>query len=419
MPSCGLRAAKIFLGLTFSFFSLAQTLTIPCYAGAILSPYSFASIGTFGVNGVNQYDIGQTNNNPVITDSAGNVLYTGVFVGSFAQGTLEAVFDFTSFALGAGQTLTATSVPNKIDPLYSSPIVLLSYTSMTIAGTITANGSDGAVGDVGTGGNAPPAGSGAGGTGYAGGGSGGSIVNGASGMGGGPSGGGIGQAVNPATGGGGGGFGGAGGNGAPSGDKAGGTGGAAVATSLADKLQGGSGGGAGGGGGGGMINPAYSSGGGAGGGGIELSACCSINITGTINVNGGAGAAGYLGAGGGGSGGGILIAANTVTIGNTGSLLAQGGGGGATGNFGTAGGGGAGGEVYIETTLGGYTNNGMISVSPGNAGIAEAVAGTMGTINTDTNFVPCPEPGFFLLTGLVLVSLVFAKRTQDAACHLA
>jgi hypothetical protein len=388
MPSCGLQAARFFLGA-----ALAQIPTIPGYANAILSPTSFTSLGTFGVNGVNQYFVGETVTNgvdyPVIVDSTGQTRYTGVFIGNFFQGTQVAVFDFTSFMLNAGQTLSSTSVPNNGN-LFTlpSPVALLSLSGMTIAGTITANGGNGTQGALVKNCN----GCGLGGMAYAGGGQGGSVVNGASGVGGGPSGGGIGQAMNPATGGGGGGFGGGGGNGAASGDKAGGAGGAAVVAKLVDKLQGGSGGGAGGGGSANMANPAYSSGGGAGGGAIELSACCDIDITGTINVNGGSGGLGYLGAGGGGSGGGILIAADTVTIGNAGMLLANGGSGGGTGDFGTVGGGGGGGEAYIETAINGFTNDGMILLNGGPAGSPDAIAGGNGTVDTDTNFQPCPAP---------------------------
>ena len=403
MPFDSLRAAKFFLGV-----ALAQILAIPVFADAILPPLGFASLGNFGVKGVNQYYVEQNANNPVIVDGTGKPFYTGVFIGSAAQGTLEAVFDFTSFTLKMGQTLSLTngSFAQNLNlfPLVSSPLVLLSQTGMTIGGMITGNGGNGVQGALGTRTALPPLPAGLGGTGYAGGSDGGGRDYRPMGFG--PSGGGGGQAGAPATGGGGGGFGGTGGNGeATAGQVAGGTGGAPVATKLIDKLQGGSGGGAGGGPGAGMFNMAISSGGGAGGAAIELSACCYIDITGTINMNGGNGGDSYLGAGGGGSGGGILIAADEVDIGNNGKLLANGGMGGGGAPTGTAGGGGGGGEVYIRTAVGGYTNNGTISVNGGAAGNGDAnLAGGNNTVDTDTNFAPCPEPGsVFLLAGICAV----------------
>jgi hypothetical protein len=124
---------------------LAQTISIAAYANAILSPTSFASLGVFGVQGVDQYflDAGVVNgvDRPLIVDVNGKTLYTGVFIGNFAQGTRVAVFDFTSFTLNAGQTLGF-----KMSATFSSPLALLSMTDMTIAGTLTANGGSGTQG---------------------------------------------------------------------------------------------------------------------------------------------------------------------------------------------------------------------------------------------------------------------------------
>ena len=85
---------------------------------------------------------------------------------------------------------------------------------------------------------------------------------------------------------------------------------------------------------------------GNGGGGVEL-ICESIDFTGTIKVNGSAGANGTQGGGGAGGGGGgvVMMAARSYTS-NTGTIIANGGSGG-TGDTG-AGAGGAGGPGWSK-----------------------------------------------------------------------
>jgi hypothetical protein len=398
-------------------FTVSLLVLLPLeLAAAALDPRSFTSLGVFGVQNVNQYFAGQQSMNgvakPVIVDNAANVLYTGVFIGAFSLGTLQAVFDFDSFTLGANQTLDLRSVPNNnanISALFSSPISILSLTSINITGSILGRGANGSAGGTVPMGQQPPPGIGAGGVGQTGGGDGGNGQDRKNGNGGGgPSPGQGGQNANPAGGGGGGGFGGAGGDGGTGLNGGnGGMGGPAVTTLLSTKLQGGSGGGAGGGGGEGQRNPAYGSGGGAGGAGIELGACCNITISGTIDVRGGNGGPGDLGAGGGGSGGGIFLHANTVTV--SGNLRASGGDGGAVGSFGAQGGGGGAGMIVIQTNQGGFNGNGATIELNGGTG---ANNGAMSTVTFQTVDQQCPEPASIAIVALAafLGLLVLLRR---------
>lgn len=114
-------------------------------------------------------------------------------------------------------------------------------------------------------------------------------------------------------------------------------------------------GGSGGGGGCGTISYVGSSGGG-GGGAIVIATSGTINVTGSITANGGAGASygwccyTYNGAGGGGSGGAIRLLANIIK--GEGTISANGGSGGTGGyaGYGNGGNGGAG-RIRLETNM--------------------------------------------------------------------
>ena len=78
--------------------------------------------------------------------------------------------------------------------------------------------------------------------------------------------------------------------------------------------------------------------GGNGGGGVVL-ICETINFTGTVKVNGGAGAGGkQSGGGGGGGGGGVVIMAARTYTSNAGVVVSNGGAGGVGGSTAGAGG---------------------------------------------------------------------------------
>ena len=264
-----------------------------------------------------------------------------------------AVFTFDSFELDAGVTLTATG---------SRPLALLSLNNLTVSGTIDVSAEFNLLG-----GRVAGPGGGDGGDGFS---TGfqekdGYPAAGAPALS-------VGQLEEAGSGGSGGGFGGAGGHGGRQGS-ASGVGGIAYAD-LDFAVQGGSGGSAAGLGANG--NTFLVSGGG-GGGGIELGAVLNvtINTTGVVLANGGAGKstahfASPGGGGGGGAGGGILVHGTDVT--QNGMLLAEGGIG---GNGFQRGGGGGGGEILIahsneetfvhggtESVLGGTTVVGNIEV---------------------------------------------------------
>jgi hypothetical protein len=113
------------------------------------------------------------------------------------------------------------------------------------------------------------------------------------------------------------------------GDGAGAAGGVASAVPTPfNKLRGGCPGGNGGAGGSGSSTTT----GGSGGGAIALFAHGTIQIDGTITVNGAGGEGGddpKGGAGGGGAGGMVVLDAPTINMGTTGQIMANGGGGGA------------------------------------------------------------------------------------------
>ena len=162
----------------------------------------------------------------------------------------------------------------------------------------------------------------------------------------------------------------------------GGLGGAPVSNVTLVPLWGGSRGGSGGGGGGAA--------GGSGGGALELVACGTLTVAGTINAGGAGGSGGQpisgpIGGGGGGAGGGILLEGDNVMI--TGEINANGGGGGGGGTTSAAGlAGSAGGDSLLAAAggpaagssagHGGSGGNGLTSPLPGgNASSSSGAAG--------------------------------------------
>ena len=139
--------------------------------------------------------------------------------------------------------------------------------------------------------------------------------------------------------------------------------------------------------------------GGRGGGNIELYAI-TIEVNGTISVNGengdhGAAPPGGTGSGGSGAGGGsagsLKIHSSTVYVGQTGMISAEGGDGGDGANGacaggttpclflyhgGHGGGGGSGGNIQMINSTNGYTNNGVVTVSAGGGGAGGLAYGT-------------------------------------------
>lgn len=169
----------------------------------------------------------------------------------------------------------------------------------------------------------------------------------------------------------------------------GGAGGQAMAVALHGGCPGGDSGT-----GGSIIVPPATTGsrahGGAGGGAIRLVAHDSIEVTGSISASGAGGAGAPLasacGGGGGGSGGYIGLEAPVVTLG--GSITANGGGGGGGGSPGIAGNDGADGAVGIEPAPGGAAASTGCG-QPGGAGAAAATLG--GAAASDAS--PCNGGG--------------------------
>lgn len=98
---------------------------------AALSPFAFTSLGTFNPATPGTYTVDESGPNPVIRDPGNSVIFTGVFFNTGSN--TDAVFDFSSFSLMNGITLTYTTQQ-------PDPVVLLSRTTMTIAGTIDFSG---------------------------------------------------------------------------------------------------------------------------------------------------------------------------------------------------------------------------------------------------------------------------------------
>ncbi len=330
-----------------------------------LNPANFTSLGAFNPASNVQIDTS------TLTVSGG-FSGTGTTVNAdIGSGTFQiAVFDFSSFNLGAGITITASG---------SRPLAILSQSDITLQGTIDASATSD--GDGFNGQRIAGPGGGDGGQG--------SALN--SRHDGSPAAGAPANSVGQATddpsfghgGGTGAGFGGIGGGASVIGGSTSDPSEAGQAyANLALAIQGGSGGGTAGvgffGGSG------FLAGGGGGGGGVELGAVGTITITGSgmVLANGGFGRDGVFinptGAGGGGAGGGILLHATNVT--QHGLLSANGGNGGAGPNSGGGGGGGA--VTVAYSTSGSFDNSGGTqSVLGGSAGGSFAQNGNAGVVN--------------------------------------
>ena len=222
----------------------------------------------------------------------------------------DGILNYTTINIPAGVTVTFTKNND------NTPVYILATGDVTIAGTISVNGTNpsgiypGQSGPGGFGGGVGGTYSLAGGKGLGPGGGNPGIVSGGYGLGAGGAG-----------------FGGVGAMGGGSGG-GGGTGGAAYSNDQILPMIGGSGGG----GGGGSGNSSYRNGGGGGGGGggaIVIASSGTITVTGSITANGknGAGGGGYYASGGGGgSGGAIKLMADRIT--GEGTISASGGSGG-------------------------------------------------------------------------------------------
>ncbi|MGA2246085.1 MAG: LamG domain-containing protein [Verrucomicrobiota bacterium] len=262
-----------------------------------LNSTNFTSLGALALTTGN-YLIDTSGGNPVLLDSASNVLYTGVI---YNQGGIfdsnVAVFAFSSIVIGVGVTIT---------PSGDNPVALLSRGSIDLAGTINASGTNGGNQGDGFGGAGGPGGGGGG------------VGSGGSGQGPGGGGGGFGGLGNGSWGDGGS-FGGQGAGWNPSLPAA------PTYGDLTAYLQGGSGGGASG-----ANLFGTGAGGGGGGGAVELGAGVAITLESTagILVPGGLGGGGEAINTGGGSGGGVFLHAATVTFNGAPLVNASGDGGG-------------------------------------------------------------------------------------------
>ncbi|MEW6584401.1 MAG: hypothetical protein AB1442_02190 [Nitrospirota bacterium] len=242
--------------------------------------------------------------------------------------------NYTTVNIPAGVTVTFERNAD------NTPVYILATGDVTIAGTISVNGTDGS--------SIYPGGGGPGGFDGAFGG----LIASQGGKGLGPGGGNPGSVaasyIYTGGAGGGGGFGAQGTNGSGNPTQApGGTGGVTYGNARLLPILGGSGGG----GGAGSVNPQNKNTGGAGGGGggaILIASSGILTVTGAITANGGKGGNGasYAGSGGGGSGGSIKLMANTIS--GEGAISASGGAGG-TGGY--AGGAGGHGRIRLEADV--------------------------------------------------------------------
>ena len=304
----------------------------------------------------------------------------GNIVFATSQNIVGAVYEYDNITVNAGVVLTVTG-PN--------PLHLKACGTLTINGTIRADGTNGTAGASGGAGGAGGGGGGhPGGNGVTGG------ATAAECLFGNPGGGGnLAQRGGGYSGGGGGGHGGNGGNGSrPTGSGfscnapcTGGCGIAAYGDAPLTVFTVGIGGAAGG-----SQKPTFGSaqrsgGGGGGGGRIRLTApAITINAGGIVSANGGAGGAaagscGSNGCGGGGGGAGGAIWLESPAITNNGTVRANGGAGGAC-----VGGGGGGGRIRRDGTVSGA---GTFTVAGGagttaSFGLPASQAGATGTIHT-------------------------------------
>ncbi|MBI4576042.1 MAG: hypothetical protein HY722_07240, partial [Planctomycetes bacterium] len=310
----------------------------------------------------------------------------GPFSATVNQNLAAGTYDYSSFNIDAGVTVTVTG---------TIPLVIRCTGAVTINGTLELSGQAGGSGNS----NVPGGVRGAAGPGGSAGGEGGGAsdlpYHGDPGAGAGGAGGGTTAGSGQTAGaGGGGGFGLAGGAGA-NGTVAGGAGGTAYGDAALTTLQGGSGGGGGGGGDDGGTGDDGGGGGGGGGGAVSVGAdTITIGPTGLIRANGGDGGAQLYGgtgagaAGGGGSGGAIKLVANTVT--NDGSLSAAGGLAGAPGGGPLAGGGGDG-RIRIEDSDGAVAGGGTASPAASLA-TASTSSGTSTPSGSHTAYTACNLP---------------------------
>ena len=338
------RFILVFMAFVLSPISMPQVTR-----AGFLSPNNFSASSPF-VSAPGSYTINTTN---VQMTGPSGFLMNGVLSDGIA------VFSFTDFFLGAGAGISTTG---------SRPAGILSRNDMTIGGNgIRALAGGGAGGEpqqrgMGPGGGFP---------GF-------NFFGGA---------------------GGGGGFGGRGGRGQfsnPTFDFPGA--GGPTYGDLYIALQGGSGGG------GGKSNINFQSAGGAGGGALELGANHDMIIAGSgINADGlpGVPRDSNHTAGGGGSGGGIRLHASTII--NTALVAARGGRGG-DGVF-ENGGGGGGGRILIQTSPGGLSNLGTISVVGGTAPSDFFGSGSPGREGVFTVQVPEPISLINLVAMLALTYL--------------
>jgi hypothetical protein len=277
-----------------SIIALLLALTVEANP---LNPTNFTSLGTLVLTTNESCTVNTSGGNPTLLDASNN-LYTGVI---YSQGRIFdsniAVFAFSSIVIGPGAAVIVTG---------TNPVAFLSQTSIDLAGTIYASGTNGGPQGDGYPGMGGPGG-GNGGTGSdgsgvgPGGGGGGSDGLGNGSWGDGGSFGGQGAAWNPYL--------------AP----------APTYGDLTAYLQGGSGGGASG------ANLFGSgAGGGGGGGAVELGAAVAITLEDAsgIAAGGGLGGGGSAINTGGGSGGGIFLHAPTITLNGNPVLNASGDGGG-------------------------------------------------------------------------------------------
>lgn len=271
---------------------------------------------------------------PALAFDSGSTGADGAFnptVNTEIQLPADGKLNFTTVNIPTGVTVTFKKNAS------NTPVYMLATGDVTIAGSINLNATSAS-------GVAP----GKGGTGGFDGGMG-AYPNSCGGSGLGPGGGKAGvkvaSSMSYGSGGGGGGFGGSGGTGytPSSASSTGGVGGGYYGNQSLLPIIGGS---AGGGGCGANQGSGLAGGGGGGGGAILIASSGTVNISGSITANGGAGGAtvAYSGHGGGGSGGAIRIVANLIT--GNGTISATGGSG--DSDTGYDGGNGSGGRVHLE-----------------------------------------------------------------------
>ncbi len=350
--------------------------------GGQLDPTAFNSLGAAAL-GAGSYTIDTTAaGGPTL--SGDGMTFKGVLSGGVA------VFDFDSLSVASGATIRATQGFGTL------PIALLSRSSEVIAGFVSVSafahqmGSGAALlSDHGTGGNIGAYSTGPG------------------------------SYLDATSGGGGGGGGAAGGSGgtvtfSDSSQVPGGSGEAAI-ENLATSLQGG---GLGAPGGFGSISIS----GGGGGGAIELGAVLGLIISGEVDAIGGDA---FTAGSGGGGGGGIYIHAAEVSL--SGTLDVQGGAGGSGTNFPNysyyaGGGGGGGGEVLIQAGSSGLDlSGGQVILSGGGGGPGfTARASDDGARGADglliTTATPVPEPPSLLLSCVALAS--WATLAWKSECRI-